>query len=309
VKIDIYSHILPKNYLAAFSKKNIDVSHSIEASVPGLIDIDFRLRVMDRYPDVLQVLTVSLPAVESFVSPSDAIELARLANDELAELVTKYPGKFIAAVASLPLNDIDASLLEIDRAINQLGLKGIQLFGRSKGDQLSDPKFKPLFQKMASYNLPIWIHPCSDGQPMEPMLNWPYITGTTMSQIVSAGIFNDYPDIKIITHHCGGVVPFLGGRIKWMFPGAFKADDPARKWSEHFHKFYCDTATLGYTPALMCGYDYFGADHMLLGTDAPLPSHGFTFEIIDSIQQMNISEADKEKIYFRNALRLLNIII
>ena len=93
------------------------------------------------------------------VSPSDAIELAKIANDEMAELVTKYPDKFIAAVACLPLNDIDAAIKEADRAITQLRFRGVQIFSNINGEPLDAPKFRPLYERMAQHDLPIWIHP------------------------------------------------------------------------------------------------------------------------------------------------------
>ncbi|MFC1909541.1 amidohydrolase family protein, partial [Chloroflexota bacterium] len=125
MKIDVFAHILPEKYLAAYQKKARSSDQITEARNRANCEIEMRLRVMDRYPDVLQVLSVSLPPLETQVNPKDAIELARLANDELAELLNKYPDKFITAVACLPLNDIDAALEEADRAITKLRFRGV----------------------------------------------------------------------------------------------------------------------------------------------------------------------------------------
>lgn len=220
----------------------------------------------------------------------------------------KYPDKFIAGVATIPLNDIDATLKETDRAITQLGLKGVQLLARVKGEQIDDPKFKPLYEKMAKYDLPIWIHPISDEEFDEPVFGWPFATASAMRRLVISGVFRDYPNIKFITHHCGAMVPYFAGRVKWLFPLAFEMGNPVRNWADEFRKFYNDTATYGITSALMCGYDYFGSDHILFGTDSPLgPKYGLTEETIDSVQRMNISEADREKIFKQNAVKLLKI--
>ena len=115
---------------------------------------------MDRLPDVLDVLTVALPPLETvLVTPKDAVELAKIANDEMAELVAKYPDKFLTAVACLPMNDIDAAIKEADRAITHLEFRGVQIFSNIDGEPLDEPKFKPLYERMAQYDLPIWIHP------------------------------------------------------------------------------------------------------------------------------------------------------
>jgi hypothetical protein len=150
---------------------------------------------------------------------------------------------------------------------------------------------------MVKYNLPIWIHPYTN-EKMEPdggRLSWPYDTAATMDRIVQAGIFDAYPNIKFITHHCGSMIPFFAKRIGRP---------------EQFRKFYADTAVYGNTDALMCGYAFFGADHLLFGTDAPLgPKNGLTWQTIASVERMNIPDSDKEKIFIHNAVNLLRLSI
>lgn len=311
MKIDIFTHIMTEKWWKAVCKKYKSVAEDrIAARMANNLDI--RFRAMERTPEVLQVLTNNvLPPLEAVVTPADSVELCRIANDEMAEVVLKYPDKFLGAVACLPLGDMDAALEETDRAITQLGFKGVEVVARLFGEQLDDPKYIPLYEKMAKYDLPIWIHPChsypEDKSPNSidvlpyALLAWPLATSINMMRLVCAGIFNDYPDIKFITHHCGGVVPYLEGRVKWLYDGGFEIGDPARKWKEHFRKFYNDTAAMGSTATLMCGYDFFGADHLLFGTD------GLTMETINSINRMDIPDAEKEKIFSGNAISLLNI--
>ncbi len=306
MKIDVFAHILPEKYLTAYSQKNKAVLEQVEARNRAVTDLETRLRLMDRYPDVLQVLTVAQPPLEKFVKPKDAIELARIANDELAELVEKYPDKFIAAVACLPMNDVDAALVEADRTITQLGLKGVQIYSRINGEPLDNPKFKPLYEKMANYDLPIWIHPTTDKEiDTGGILGWPFETAAAMYRLVLAGTFNDYPDIKFITHHCGSMIPTFAKRIQWLlYPS--RRPLSIKNPIEHFRKFYNDTALYGNTAGLMCAYAFFGADHMLFGTDAPLgPKFGLTLETIESIERMDIPDVEKEKILVRNAVNLL----
>jgi len=309
MKIDIYSHIMTPKYTEMYAKINPKIKKRVEYTSTAVVDLDVRLRLMNRYPDVLQVLTVANIPLETFATKKeDAVALAKTANDELAELLERYPDKFIAGVACLPMNDIDAPLEEADRAITRLGLKGIQIYSRVDGEPLDNPRFKPLWEKMAQHDLPIWIHPATyDKLDMDiGVFSWPFETSSAMFRLVTSGVFNDHPDLKFIVHHCGAMVPYFQKRIKWVLslvPGLYP---DIKKPEEHFRKFYTDTAVYGNTSALMCGYDFYGANHILYGTDAPLgPKFGMTGETAESIERMDISDEEKQKIFFGNAAELL----
>ena len=211
MKINIYSHIMTKKYTELYAKKNPKIKERVEYRSIAVIDLDVRLRLMNRYPDVLQVLTVANIPLETFAKKEDAIEMAKIANEELAELVDHYPDKFIAGVACLPMNDIDAALEEADRAIMKLGLKGVQIYSRIDGEPLYNPKFKPLWEKTAKHDLLIWIHPATyDKLDMDiGVFSWPFETSSAMFKLVTSGFFNDHPNLKFIVHHCGAMVPYF----------------------------------------------------------------------------------------------------
>ena len=161
---------------------------------------------------------------------------------------------------------------------------------------------------MAGHALPIWIHPATYDKLDNDvgLFSWPFETTSAMLRLVLSGVFNDHPDIKFITHHCGAMVPFFQKRIKWVMSLVPHLHPTVKRPEEHFRKFYNDTAVYGNTSALMCGYDFFGAEHLLFGTDAPLgPRFGLTGETVESIERMAISDAEKEKIFWRNAADLL----
>jgi len=124
-----------------------------------LSDIDARFRLMDKYEGYKQVLVPSGTPVET-LQPKDSVRLAKIANDEMAELVIKYPDRFVAGVATLPMNDMDSALKEADRAIKDLKLKGIVISTSVNGKPLDLPEYMPLYEKMAKYDLPVWLHPC-----------------------------------------------------------------------------------------------------------------------------------------------------
>jgi aminocarboxymuconate-semialdehyde decarboxylase len=282
---------------------------------------------MDLYEGLVQVLTLASPAIEENHDSRVAVDLAKLANDELARLVTKYPDRFVTAVAALPMNDIEAALTEIDRAIRDLQLKGIQLFTPVNDKPLDSPEFLPIYEKMAQYDLPIWIHPTRNADypdyrsekeskyVVHSVFGWPFETAVAMTRLVFSGVFDKWPKLKFITHHCGGMVPFFEGRIVGIYEKAATVVgtkfDLKKPLIEYYRMFYNDTALYGSTPSLMCGYAMFGADHMLFGTDMPLgDSQGGmknTGKTIESIEGMNIPPEDKNKIFEANTRNLLHL--
>jgi len=323
-KIDMFPHILPMKYKEALFKK-AKSSFYLKADEirPALWDLDLIFSSMDKYEGLRQTLTLSAPPVEYAFSPKEAVGMARLANDEMAELVNKYPDRFVAAAAALPLNDPDASIREIERAVTELKLKGIQIFTSINGIPLDRPQFLGIFEKMAQYDLPIWLHPCRDENvpdyPDEEYskytlslpFGWPYQTTMAMARLVYSGIMEKYPNLKVITHHCGAMVPYFTARIQP--PGQ---DGEVMKLSkpplEYFKRFYGDTVLGMNVPALMCGYAFFGADHMLFGSDYPFPGGPKNYNkalggAIKAVENMKITAEEKAKIYSKNARRILKL--
>ncbi len=318
--IDMFPHILPDKYSKVLLKKAKSCAYiDADLSVPALSSLDERLKFMDKVGGLREVLTLGSPPPEYALSPKDCVDLVRMANDELAELVEKRPDRFPAAVASLPMSDVDASLRELDRAVKDLKLKGIQIFSSVNGKPLDSPEFLPIYEKMAQYNLPIWLHPCRDGivpdYPGEKeskyglflAFGWPYETTMALNRLVFSGVMEKYPDLVIIAHHCGAMIPFFSGRI-----GAGPSQEGeimklARPPVEYFKRIYGDTVLGGNTSAMMCGYAFFGVDHMLFGTDYPYPGEAAHMAVIEAIGRMSIPEAERAKIFSGNARRLLRL--
>ena len=329
MKIDIFAHIIPPKCKEILFRKTFPQKET-SSYFPTLFDLDQRFRIMEKYPDVIQVLAVSSAAasVDNLATPGEAAELARMINDEMAELVWKYPDRFAAGIATLSLANIDVALKELERAINQLKLRGVQLQIPIHGKPVDRPEFIPLYETMCQYNLPIWWHPegrrgAANYEDEKESKYWiwhlwglPFETTVSMTRLVFSGILEKYPSLKIITHHCGAMVPFFAERIRnhYNFLEMRNKMDFHRGLKEHpieyFRRFYNDTAILGNPSALMCAYEFFGADHLLFGTDVPfdpmLGDYG-TGRTIKAIEEMNIAEADKKKIFEVNARRLLRL--
>jgi len=325
-KIDLFCHVMPQKYKEALLKKASRPSYYLDNTrgLPALSDLDIRFKAMDKYAGYRQVLSLGAPPVELVLSPKDAVDLSRMANDEMAELVNKYPDRFVAALAGLPMNDVDASMREIERTMKGLNFKGVQICSSVNRKPLDRPEFLAIYEKLSEYDMPLFLHPVRDRDvpdyPDEKLakysvyiqFGWPYETTMAMSRLVLSGIMEKYPNLKVVVHHCGAMLPFFAKRAALGVPEPGGVMNLTRPPLEYYKKFYGDTVLGGNTPALMCGYAFFGADHMVFGSDYPYPGGvaraDFALgEVIKSVEDMNISDEEKVKIFSKNARQLLKL--
>ena len=334
-KIDIFNHVMPTAYLElmkAHSKDQGIVKRM--SSLRMLWDMEARVAMLkERFPDVMQVLTLGQPAPEAIGGPDQSPEFARIANDGMAEICRRWPDQFPAFIASLPMNNVPAALTEMDRAIGTLGARGIQIVSNVNGRALDDPEFFAVFERVTrKHDLPVWMHPFRPGSQADykgedrsryeiwQVLGWPFETSVAMARMVFSGLLEKLPDLRIITHHCGGMLPYFEGRAEtlWAQLGSRSADgseaDVLKRLSKppiaYFKMFYGDTVLGGSASALRCGLDFFGADHVVFASDCPFDPEGgpmFIREGIRSIDALGLSETDREKIYLGNALRLMRL--
>ncbi len=327
--IDIYTHIFPDRFYEELTKSSPKLGN-IGARLRGikpLFDLDVRFRMMDDVaPDYQQAISLPNPPLEDIATPEVARHLARVGNDSMAELCARHPDRFPAFAAAVSLLDVDSALLEIDRAVNDLGAKGIQIFTNIAGKPLDLPEFEPVFAAMSRHDLPIWMHPARTSDmtdyasekksrfEMWWCFGWPYETSVAMARIVFAGLYDRYPNLNIITHHCGGMIPTYDGRLGPGLDvlGSRTLDEDysqvlsslKRPHLDYFHNFYGDTAMFGGTTGLHSGLAFFGADHIVFSTDSPL---GPIKETIAALDQLDLSKADRDKIMGGNARRLLKL--
>lgn len=328
--IDIYTHIFPDKFYEELTKTSSKLGN-IGARLRGvkpLFDLDLRFSIMDGIsPDYRQVVSLPNPPLEDVMGSEDATRLARVANDAMAEICHKHPDRFPAFAAAINMLDIDKSLQEIDRAVNDLGAKGIQIYTNVAGKPLDLPEYEPIFARMVELDLPIWMHPArtaddvsdykSESKSRYEMwwcFGWPYETSVAMVRIVFAGLYDKYPDLNIITHHCGGMIPYYDGRVGpgLQVLGSRTLDEdysnvlPSLKKPhlEYFRNFYGDTAMFGAQTGLHTGLKFFGADHIVFSTDAPL---GPIKETLEALDGLDLSKEDRKKIMSGNAERLLKL--
>ena len=330
--IDVYNHILPKKYQDTLEKKVTGRGSNLPSSnwaktVPTLLDLEARFRIMDAFDGYIQVISIASPPAYAIAPAPVAIELARIANDELAELVQKYPERFVAGIATLPMNDPEAAVAEAERAIKDLRLRAVEVYTDIAGKPLDAPEFMPLYEKMAELGRPIFIHPRGlmstpdyEGEEFSKYrlwtkLGWPYATAMAVYRLVYSGVIERFPGLKVVTHHCGGLIPYLAGRLDWaddvneMLMGQRDID-----LKEHalvyFRRIFYDTAVSGNTGALQCARAFAGVDQMVFGTDLPFGNQlgrRLIRQAIEAVERMGLSDEEKRKIYRDNAIKLLRL--
>jgi uncharacterized protein len=298
----------------------------------GLYDLDLRFRVMDRRPEYRQVLTLGTPPLEQVASGQTAIDLATLANDTTAELCQRHPDRFLGFAAGLPMEDPDASIREARRAITSLGALGVQIFTNVNGHALDEPRFEPLFQELAALDATIWVHGArsfvhpefvGDEQSKYGLwlaLGWPYEMGMFMARLVLAGILERYPNLRILTHHGGGMIPTFGQRVgpsAIAFQGPDHASEETDVFTrlkkpvlDYFHQFYADTTVGGVPRTIRASIDFFGADRVMFASDWPFGPATEDANIphtLRAIDDLELEPATKEQILSGNALRVLRL--
>lgn len=332
-RLDVFCHILPRSFydcMVKVARGGQDMQRRVR-EIPILVDLDLRFRVMDTFQPYQQVFSLASPALEALGGPSETPELARLANDGMAEIVHEHQERFPSFLASVPMSNPDAAVAEIQRAITQLGAVGIQIFTNVNGLPLDDPRFEPIFRLMAELDRPIFLHPwrMSDMPDYATetrskyelwwVFGWPYETSVAMARIVFAGYFDRFPHLKVVTHHCGAMIPYFAGRIgpgldllgvRSQEDGVGAKPNLKKRPFEYFKMFYADTAVFGARPSLTCGLEFFGVDRVLFASDMPFDPEkgpGYIRATIKDVDELAISAGDRQKIYENNARKLLRL--
>ena len=338
MKVDVFCHLAPPRYAeklnsVAATAESANIRNRI-AGIPALFDLDLRFRQMAEFgEDYRQVISLPAPAPEDVGPPALAAELARTANEGLAELVARHPDHFAGFVAALPMNDPEGAVQEIDRACNELGALGVQVYTHVNGHPPDEPRFEPVYARMAELDRMIWVHPSRNASwadyPTERrskyeiwwVFGWEYDTAVFMSRLVFSGVLERHPGLKVLVHHGGSLVPHFAGRVGpgWDQLGSRTPPDQredvahyplSKRPIEYFRMFYADTAKFGAGHAVRCVIDFFGVDHVLFASDSPFDPEkgpGYIRATIANIEQLGLSDTDRQRIYEGNARRLLRL--
>ncbi|MEJ2432157.1 MAG: amidohydrolase family protein [Pseudolabrys sp.] len=326
MRIDAYTHFIPEKFFKTIVESNHPGIGKRVREIPSIHDLDIRRKVVDTFDDYAQILSYPMPPIELLAKGEQVNEYCKVVNDGFAEIVAQHPDHFPGWVAEAPINAPDAGVAECERAIKN-GALGVQIHTNIAGKPLDDPAFEPFFETMNRLDKPVWMHPARAANFPDYLteqkskyeiwwtFGWSYETAAAMARLVFSKIMDKYPNLKIITHHFGGIVPMLEGRIGpgWDQLGARTSDEDysqvlsslKRPHTDYLHDFYADTAMFGGgAHALRCGLEFFGDGHVVFATDTPLGPIGPT---IKSIEALALSPEAERKVFCGNAETLLNM--
>jgi len=276
---------------------------------PPMTDPARRIEDMDRVGIDVEVLSLSTPNVY-FAPPERQAEVARLVNDAYAELAARYPKRF-KGFASIPMDDPDAALRELERTQGELRMNGVIVLSNINGRALTDPRYRPFFAECDRRRVCVFIHPMipASAEPfaeyvLGPIIGFPFDTTLAVARLCYAGVFRELPNIRWILGHLGGAVPYLMERM----------DNGYRDFAEcrvnidelpsaYLKRLYYDTVSFS-PAALTLARDQVGAEHLVMGSDYP---HllGSIDRAVSSIEALDIPKADKERIFSGTAREIL----
>jgi len=336
--IDFQAHIFPPEYLVAMER--LDGAVVLEPPDPhsGMSyfydkklrcrintctlqgqNIERRLQHMDQYGVDIHVLTIPAPGADRFEGDG-ARQIARIANDAIAAIVRKHPKRFVGFF-TLPTCDGKGALDELERCVNDLGLRGFGCFANLNGQALDREELFPLYERLAKYKLPVYIHPTAPlateavGIDIMPTLifGWAFDSTVAMTRLVYGRVLERFPEIDWVVADVGGVLAFFAQRAINIYTG--RTEEIRHKYGlkenplDSFRRFYVDTAD---HPAstLRCVRDFFTAERMVLGTNYPYgPEEGCVLvkNSLKAIEGLELDAVDKAKILGGNAAKILRL--
>jgi aminocarboxymuconate-semialdehyde decarboxylase len=298
-----------------------------------ITDMDRRFEVMDMFGEgYCQILSLAAPPLEEHATPEQALALSRIASDAMAEICRRYPDRFPGFIASPPLSNPEKAVEETRRAVEDLGACALQVYTNVKGKPLDLPEFAPFWDCAAEADVPVFLHPhrnadFPDYRSEEKShyeiwwtFGWPYETSAAMARLVFSKTFDRLPNLKVVTHHAGGMVPFFEGRVGpgWSQIGrrTSHADytkllgELKRPHLDYFKMFYADTATFGSRRAIKHAIDFFGLERIVFASDSPFDPEGgpmYIRETINILDGPHFTDEERQAIYEDNPRRLLKL--
>lgn len=312
-RIDAFAHALPEEFATKLAEYDRNQFGDLTEAT-RMWDIERRLNDMDTFGVDRQCIMLANSTIWRGMDPDEALPLVELANDAMADLSDQ--SNRLIPVATIPFAT-DNFIAEFERCVQDLGMAGAQIFSNVDGRPIDGPEFQSLYAAAEAIAAPLWLHPqlyewygWADEYCNDKIFGWLFDTSLALSRLVFSGVMQDYPDLQIIPHHMGGMIPFFHRRIQ-TFKDAYAhldyadLDEPAE---EYFRRFYPDTGVNGSVPALRCGLEFFGSDQVVFGTDYPFgPEEGQVWmrDAVQSMEELDVSESDKEQIYQENIESLM----
>lgn len=279
------------------------------ALVGGAADLDAKVAEMDSQGIGLAALSTNDPGPEQF--GNDGPRVARMIHDYLFEATRRYPGRFFP-LATLPLLDMDAALEELDRCVNQLGMKGVLLYSNLAGYFPDEPRFAPLFERTVALDIPLLLHPpypmtfdATSGYQLTGGLGLMFDTTIALSRLILSGVFDRFPTLKLVCPHVGGTLPYLIGRIDHQVCVLKRMDVALEKKPSDYlrQNVYFDTVNV-LPEVIRFGYEFVGPDRMLFATDHPWVEMD---RGVNNVRRLQLPPDHESKIFAGNARGLFDL--
>jgi aminocarboxymuconate-semialdehyde decarboxylase len=327
MRIDVHNHFIPEGCFNLPGKEGKPYRPSIvinssgqevmlmDGAQPGpmarkFYDPEMRMQDMSSMNVDMQVLA-PLPALYYSADADVALGFCREENDRIAEVVKSYPDRF-AGMATVPLQDAARSVKELERAVRELGLRGVQVNSNVNGKNLGEPEFWPLYEAAQDLNAPVSVHPLfvAGAKRLQKyyltnLIGNPFDTTIAIASIIFGGVLEKFPNLRFIFAHAGGSIPYIRGRIEHGYRVIPECRNAIPKPpGEYIKLLYLDTITHN-QQALAYMIETHGSDRVVLGSDYPFlmgdpdPMKG--------IQDLPLSDADREKIVWHNAAALFSL--
>lgn len=332
--IDVFCHLMPRKYAELAMSESPNKSHMFlrALNMQAMSDMEARRKILGQFPGYRQIPNIVSPPVELFAGPDKSPGIAAVGNDEIRAIAEENPDIYSGFIAGIPFNNVPASVAEIRRC-KDMGAKGVQIYTHMNGAAIDRETYWPIYEVCEKLDLPILLHPVGGQKTPEFadedcsryelwfLIGWPYQTTIAMCRLAFAGVFEDFPNLKIVTHHVGAMIPMLEGRIEngLKMYGGRTAPELKEQLTrtrmkgnplDTFKKFYADTASFGSASAIRCGLEFFGRDHILFATDMPFDPEqgpGYIDRTLKAIDSLELSQEDRAAVLYGNAERIFHV--
>lgn len=327
--IDVHNHFIPRDCFGMTSKAGVKYGESIAKDSSGrelfvgfaqrleppvaqqMYDPQRRIEDMDRIGLDIQVISM-VPSFHYSIDAESAFSFTRRENNGIAKVVSAYPNRFIG-IATVPMQDISKAIKELEWAVHELGMRGVEILSNINGKDIGEQEFWPFYECVQALGIPIFVHPHQADKAnrmqkyfLTNLIGNPLETSLAIASIIFEGVLEKFPRLKLIFAHGGGNIPYIRGRIEHGYQAVAECHKAIPKPpSEYLKLMYFDTITHS-TPALSYLIDTVGAERVMLGSDYPFPMGD-----IDPIQSVRnitgLSPLSEEKIMGNTAADLFRV--
>lgn len=326
--IDVQSHFLPEKWIYEVSKRkeyptlekiteDMWLIHGSEYDkLPynikkSGVDIKSKLKEMDEAGIETTILTLSPPTPDVITDRKEADRLAKVSNDGIFEVVSSYPDRF-RGVANLGYGNMDESIKELNRCIDELNFVGLQIYPYVRGAGIEDSSFRPILKILEEKGVPLILHPGSPinkdygSYNMGSLMGYWFDDAMAMMKLILSGVFEELPNLKVVCPHAWSLLPYLIDRVDTQVSrfSKFLGGNIKKTPGEYLKNVYTDCNNFSTDTLKFAINKMGGVDKMMFGSDSPFVEGKF---VTDLILNLGLSEEEVDKIFYKNAKELFKI--